>query len=139
MRDAQAFPLWFHRILTRHILDAVGASPLQHEEHLEEAAPLAEDWQRREAPQPDTLAVAAEVRAELWQEVQTVPPRYRVPLVLRYYGDYSTREIAEMLGAREGTVRVMLHRALGQLRSRMNPHRNRSVASGKSPWQPHSH
>ncbi len=121
LRDAQAFPLWFHRILTRHILDALGASPLHHEEHLEAAAPLTEDWQRRETPQPDTLAVAAEVRAELWLQVQSLPPRYRVPLVLRYYGDYSTHEVAQLLGMREGTVRVMLHRALGQLRSRMTP------------------
>lgn len=119
LRDAQAFPLWFHRILTRHILDALSASPLHHEEHLEEAAPLIEDWQRRETPQPDALAVAAEARAELWQHVQALSPRYRVPLVLRYYGDYSTREVAELLGLREGTTRVMLHRALGQLRSRM--------------------
>lgn len=121
LRDIQAFPLWFHRILTRHILDALGASPLQHEEHLEAAAPLTEDWQRRETPQPDTLAVAAEDRAELWQHVQTLAPRYRVPLVLRYYGDYSIREVADLLGAREGTVRVMLHRALGQLRRQMTP------------------
>jgi RNA polymerase sigma factor (sigma-70 family) len=38
---------------------------------------------------------------------------------LRYFGGFTTREIAEMLDAREGTVRVTLHRALTQLRERM--------------------
>jgi RNA polymerase sigma-70 factor (ECF subfamily) len=121
LRDPQAFPLWFHRILTRRILDALGASDRRHEEPLAEAEQLAEDWQRREPAQPDTLAVAAEQRAELWRYVQTLPPSYRVPLVLRYYGDFSIREVAELVGAREGTVRVTLHRALGLLRARLTP------------------
>jgi RNA polymerase sigma-70 factor (ECF subfamily) len=91
LRDPRAFPLWFHRILSHRILDTRGASDRRHEEPLVEAVPLVQDWQRQDLPQPETLVLAAEQRAELWRHVQSLPPRYRVPLVLRYYGDFSIR------------------------------------------------
>jgi DNA-directed RNA polymerase specialized sigma24 family protein len=37
-------------------------------------------------------------------------------IVLRYYGDFSLREVADLLGQCEGTVHVTLHRALHTLR-----------------------
>lgn len=115
LRDVVAFPLWFHRIMTRRILDALAAprraheAPLEHSEHVG-------DWQRYQPLQPDEAALLAEQREDLWRQVQALPPRYRVPLVLRYYADFSIREVAELLDIREGTVRVTLHRALAQLR-----------------------
>jgi RNA polymerase sigma-70 factor (ECF subfamily) len=134
LRDPQAFPLWFHRILTRRILDALGARSREREEPLDEASELAEDWQRQEPPRPETLAVDAELRAELWEYVQALPTHYRVPLVLRYYGDFSIREVADLLGAREGTVRVTLHRALGQLRTRIaHPPGREPLAPARTP------
>jgi len=116
LRNAQAFPLWFHRILTRRVLDALGARTRRREKPLGEVSELAEEWPREEPARPDMLALEAELRAELWEYVQALPTQYRVPVVLRYYGDFSLHEVAELVGAREGTVRVQLHRALGQLR-----------------------
>ena len=40
-----------------------------------------------------------------------VPPQYRMVLVLHDMEDLSTSEVAQILGIREGTVRVRLHRA----------------------------
>lgn len=39
-------------------------------------------------------------------------------LIWKYLDNYSNKEIAEMLGKSEGAVRVMLHRALAQLREK---------------------
>ena len=117
LRDAQAFPLWFHRIVTRHILDALGALRQGKEVPLERAAELTEDWMRQHPAAPDDVALLAERRAALWRGVQQLPPHYRVPVVLRYYGHFSVREVADMLEVREGTLRVTLHRALAQLRA----------------------
>jgi RNA polymerase sigma factor (sigma-70 family) len=83
---------------------------------LEQANELDEDWERTQVPQPEEMAILAESRKHIWQQVQTLPPKYRVPLVLRYYGDFSLREVADLLGQREGTVRVLVHRALHKLR-----------------------
>jgi RNA polymerase sigma-70 factor (ECF subfamily) len=116
LRDEKAFPLWFHRIVTRHILDALAAHRPGRDLPLDSASELEEDWQRRYVEQPDEIALSGELHEQLWCAVQALPLHYRVPLVLRYYGDFSTREVAAMLDMREGTLRVTLHRALAVLR-----------------------
>jgi RNA polymerase sigma-70 factor (ECF subfamily) len=116
LRDAKAFPLWFHRIATRQILDALERRRPGRDLPLDNADDLDEDWQRRHVEQPDELALVGETREQLWCAVRALPPHYRLPLVLRYYGDFSTREVASMLDMRKGSVRVTLHRALALLR-----------------------
>lgn len=46
----------------------------------------------------------------------SLPARQRSVIVLRYFGDHSEEEIAEVLGVRRGTVKSLLHRGLAQLR-----------------------
>jgi RNA polymerase sigma-70 factor (ECF subfamily) len=116
LRVPQAFSLWFHRIATRSILDTFRLGQRRNEVALDVAAEAAEDWQRRQAPQPDEQVLAAELRQTLWRHIQTLPPRARVALALRYYDDFSLRDIATILDVREGTLRVTVHRALAQLR-----------------------
>ncbi len=41
-------------------------------------------------------------------------------LIWRYLEDYPIKEIAKMLGKSKGAVRVMIHRALRELRGKMN-------------------
>jgi RNA polymerase sigma-70 factor (ECF subfamily) len=43
--------------------------------------------------------------------VLRIPPQYRLILVLHDMEDLDTREVAQITGLREGTVRVRLHRA----------------------------
>lgn len=119
LRDPQAFSLWFHRIATRRILNDLERRRQSHEVALDEAADLSEDWQRHCAQQPDEQVILAERRQALWESIQSLAPRYRVALALRYYGEFSLREIATMLGVREGTLRVTLHRALARLRQQV--------------------
>jgi RNA polymerase sigma-70 factor, ECF subfamily len=117
LRDPVAFPLWFHRIVTRHILDACRGKQNAREAPLEAADKLYEDWRRYQPQQPDEVVISAEEYSQIWQNVQLLPPLYRVPLVLRYYGDFSLHEVAKLMGKREGTIRVTIHRALQQLRT----------------------
>jgi RNA polymerase sigma-70 factor (ECF subfamily) len=46
--------------------------------------------------------------------------RERQAIYLRYFEDQSFAEIARMMGARQGTVRVMVFRALGKLRRELS-------------------
>ncbi len=48
--------------------------------------------------------------------IDQLGPAYRAPLVLRYYADLDYKEIAEVLGLPEGTVKTRLHRAKAQLK-----------------------
>ena len=114
LRDPAAFPLWFQRIFTHHLLDTLKARQRHRPLSLEEL-----DKEKEGSPVTHLLeegVISAERRRQLWQRVQALPSTYRVPLILRYYEDYSLREIAEVLGKREGTIRVTMHRALQRLR-----------------------
>ena len=54
----------------------------------------------------------------LWSYVQTLPPKQRAVIVLRYYEQLSEAEIADVLGISVGTVKSQASRALAGLRSR---------------------
>ncbi len=120
LRDLKAFPLWFHRIVTRRILDALTTTSRQRERALESESE-AQAWSAAavsHAPPADEPLLLAEEREEIWRWVESLAPRARTAIVLRYYADFSTREVASMLDVREGAARVILHRAIADLRER---------------------
>lgn len=55
----------------------------------------------------------------VWRVCSTLPRQQRAAVVLRYYEDYDTAEIARILDCAEATVRSHLHRALARLRSEL--------------------
>jgi RNA polymerase sigma-70 factor (sigma-E family) len=59
-------------------------------------------------------------RDEVWRAVQSLPPRQRAVVVLRYYEDLSERQIADALGCRPGTVKSQASAALTTLRVRLS-------------------
>jgi RNA polymerase sigma-70 factor, ECF subfamily len=135
LRDLRAFPLWFHRIVIRRILDML-TGPLQRERALESGSD-ADSWSAAQmasyAPPTDELVVLAEEREEIWRWVQSLAPRARTAIVLRYYADFSTREVASMLDVREGAARVILHRAIAELRELAREARAREPSPAQTP------
>ena len=61
-------------------------------------------------------------RDALWAFVQTLPPKQRAVIVLRYYEELSEAETAEVLRISVGTVKSQASRALAGLRSRLDEH-----------------
>lgn len=57
-----------------------------------------------------------EKRALLAQALAALPERYRRAVVLQYFGNYTTQQMAEALGVSEKNFRVILCRGLKQLR-----------------------
>ena len=56
-------------------------------------------------------------RDAVWRAVQTLAPRQRAVIVLRYYEGLSEAEIARTLGCSPGTVKSQAHAALATLRT----------------------
>ena len=70
-------------------------------------------------PSPEEQALRGETEAHLWQAVNTLDEKRRLPVVLRYLHGLSNQEIAQVMSIREGTVRSRLHYALRALQKRL--------------------
>lgn len=58
---------------------------------------------------------------EVWLALRRLPARRRDALVLRYYADLSTDEVARLLGVRPPTARSLIHRGLASLKKELTP------------------
>lgn len=68
---------------------------------------------------PEDSATGGEIRARVQQELQTLQPALRAPLVLFDIEGLAYAEIAEVLQVAEGTVKSRIHRARKALRERL--------------------
>ena len=73
--------------------------------------------QRQNLPLEVDIPTPGPEELEELEELFALPPEDREVLHLFYYEGYSTREIAKITGAREGTVRSRLSRARGKLKA----------------------
>ena len=96
------------------------ADPGQREQ-LAVAAGVQASRARRRRRCPTAIASDAPTRqhdAALWSFVQSLPPKQRAVVVLRYYEELSEAETADVLGISVGTVKSQASRALAALRAR---------------------
>ena len=68
---------------------------------------------------PASAAGWDEVRQVVQQELGTLPPKYRMPLILHYYGGLSRDEMARELSCRANTLGVRLHRGREMLAKKL--------------------
>ena len=61
----------------------------------------------------------------LWQAIERLDEKHRLPIVLRYYHELSTQEIADVLEINVGTV----HSRLANARQQLNGHLKRTGAA----------
>jgi RNA polymerase sigma-70 factor (sigma-E family) len=82
-------------------------------------------WRHRErttdeVPEPPPeLEVDVGQRDEVWALVQTLPPKQRAVVVLRFYEDLTEADTADALGCSVGNVKSQTSRALVALRKRI--------------------
>ena len=79
-------------------------------------------WKRRERaseslPDRGTVDPDVESRDVMWQVVQSLPPRQRAAVVLRYYEDLSEADTAAVLGCSIGNVKSQTSRAIASMRA----------------------
>jgi RNA polymerase sigma-70 factor (ECF subfamily) len=68
-------------------------------------------------PPPEETVIQNEKEVALWNCLNQLDERLRVVIVLRYFHEMSTSEIAEVLSIQEGTVHSRLHNARERLRN----------------------
>ncbi|MBN1421558.1 MAG: sigma-70 family RNA polymerase sigma factor [Planctomycetes bacterium] len=66
-------------------------------------------------PGPEEIASRRNIRAEIERAVETLPDRYRVPVLLHYFDGLTHDEVAVALGVSRSTVSNVIARALRKL------------------------
>lgn len=85
-------------------------------------------WSKEEEPVEKILQ--AEQAEALWKLVSDLDTKYRTVVVLYYYNEFSTREIARITGTLEGTVKSRLFKARTLLRKLLETERQESSQNG---------
>ena len=67
----------------------------------------------------EIISAYSEESFELLETIRTLPEKDRDAVYLYYYEEYSTKDVAKILGEREGTTRSRLSRARHKLRAIM--------------------
>jgi RNA polymerase sigma-70 factor (ECF subfamily) len=75
------------------------------------------DQARRAEPNPLRVAEPVENRLDVARRLESLSDPQREVLLLRYYEQMSEREIAEVVGIPQGTVKSRLHTAIRTLRT----------------------
>jgi RNA polymerase sigma-70 factor (ECF subfamily) len=125
-----SFEVWLTRILINGCLDRQKARTRRSRWLLPVAEARSRDQdsiERATRPadrSPEALLMAREWRDHLVAAVQRLPDRQRLVFMLCHYADHSTRDVAEMTGLNESTVRVHLFRAIRKLRTAMEGQRH---------------
>ncbi|MBE0688696.1 MAG: sigma-70 family RNA polymerase sigma factor [Anaerolineae bacterium] len=115
------FQPWFMRIVVNQALQTVQRARRElsldgahnpDDAHFKTMVGLLHD----PAPAPETVAEQTELKHQVRQALKALAPEERAAVVMRYFLDFSEREIAEALGRPTGTVKWRLHEARKQLR-----------------------
>jgi len=120
----QALSVWLYKVArNRCLMNRRGAkNELYRHVSLEVLMPSdleLEELLKSTGPSPEMNVLRGETRQRLRDAVLKVPPLYRMVLVLHDMEGLSTSEVARVIGVREGTVRVRLHRARLLLRQQL--------------------
>jgi RNA polymerase sigma factor (sigma-70 family) len=120
------FEGWLHRVTTNLFLDGARRKQRIRFDALsdERAARL-----RSSSPSPDAAFADMHFEDDVERALATLPPDFRAAVVLCDVEGLTYEEIAEILGAKLGTVRSRIHRGRAQLRSALA---HRAPAEGRS-------
>lgn len=109
---------WLGRVAERTSLDLVRSRSRRRkrEEKKGESAPD----ECAASGSPDHSVMLRELQAQLREEIGKLPPKYRLPLILHYFGGLDPTEVSRELGCARGTLVVRLHRARKMLSKQLS-------------------
>ncbi len=114
------FPRWLLRVAGNQCIDALRRRQrgLKVFVEVEDRAAVIE---ASSEPSPLGAVISKQERAQVRDTIARLPENYRVPLVLRYYGELSYDEIAQELSLERNYVAALIFRAKQELRRRLAP------------------
>lgn len=121
---------WIYRIATNHILNALKKNKRRRlmdfldrplGEVLTDKTVEADYWAAHSPATPDRVMEKREREQLVWRTIRSLPPKYRMPLVMFRYDELSYQEIAAATGLSLSAVETRIHRARKMLVERLTP------------------
>jgi RNA polymerase sigma-70 factor, ECF subfamily len=115
------FPRWLLRVAGNQCIDALRRRQRGQKVfvEVEDGAVVVEAASSE--PSPLGAVISTQEKAQVRDTIARLAENYRVPLVLRYYGELSYDEIAAELGLERNNVAALIFRAKQELRRRLAP------------------
>ena len=113
------FLRWLLRVAGNQCIDALRSRKRGRQVIVEGEEGVAVVDAASSEPSPLGAVLSTEERAQVRDAITRLPDNYRVPLVLRYYGELSYDEIAQQLGLQRNYVAALLFRAKQELRRKL--------------------
>ena len=107
------FSSWLLAIASHYCVDVLRRRRMNYLS-FDELPPMVELSMPR-TTQPEQVVISQQSASAVQRLLDTLPPAYRTPVILRYWYDMSYKEIAETMGVTESTIKTRLHRARAKL------------------------
>ena len=117
-RQEASFLTWLFRIASNTCVDMTRRAARRRADSLDDLVAQSNEPASAE-PTPERVALRADTDRIVRQAIASVPMNHRLPLVMYYFGDMSTKEIAAALTRPEATVRSHLRCAREALRRKL--------------------
>ena len=110
LKEERYFKTWITRILINECYDLLRSldrrAAVSYDDYAENLTPVSTHTEQANF-------------SELYYELERLDDEYRLPLMLHYIGGYSTKEIAQIAGVSDGSIRVRLHRGRKLLKEKL--------------------
>lgn len=113
LRESEAFPGWFKKIVYKHG-DRIKRKRQFQTVPLESVIEVASD-----VPGPDVSAESNEIRDTVYRAISSLPDNERAVTTLYYINGYTQKDVAEFLEVPVSTVNNRLHSSRKRLQERM--------------------
>ncbi len=115
IRDRRVLSSWLYEVAYRIAIRGRASAARRRDQEGQGAVLAAEAT----TPDPEKTVALNDLQPALHDEVNRLPEKYRLPIILTYLEGKSNEEVAELLGWPVGTVKGRLFRARNLLRSRL--------------------
>jgi len=120
--DKQKFSTWIYRIATNQCIDRLRKKRKVYSldaESSEHEGLDGYDMMPSDNRTPESELLLSETQILVQKALETLPPKYKSVMILRYMQDLSLQEIAEVLDMPVTTVKTRVHRGREFMRKRL--------------------
>lgn len=117
------FSTWIYRIATNLSIDHLRKRKQVYSLDKQVEGTDGLDWHDRladQGPNPEESLLTGELQGQVQEAIESLTPKYRSIITLRYIEDLSLNEISEVLKLPVSTIKTRIHRGREALRKKLN-------------------